>query len=726
MNFSDFFGDAKWICAEEDVFPIFRKNFNVMGAVRKAEITILGFGTYDFYINGVRGTDAYYLPLNTHFEARRVPEDEVLGHRAIPEAFDITKLLTTGKNTLAIMLGPGWYTCPSEIERYGTPKLCYKLLVEYTNGETDCIISDETDKYDKYFIDYNDNMKDSTVSFFAGYRTLLGIEIQDFEAWDENALLPDFDDSDWKCAMLAERLKDTKYVSSDCPADKIIEEYEPKLIKETKTCKIYDATHNLTGFPRIKVNCGDVSVVFSEALDAEGNIDMNHSYNQRFEARNAKKGSVVSPKMIWFGFRYFSVFGDAEAVSVAKVHTDIKPSSDFESSNATLDWIYKAYRDTQLFNSHQGTITDCPHIERKGYTGDGQLVCPSAMRVLDIKRVFEKWIGDIEDCQDTVSGHVQYTAPYTHSGGGPGGWGSAIVKVPYEFYKYYGDDTYARRLFPNMLKYIDYLDAHSSCDFVISDKEGDWCLGDWSTPEKVILPPPYVNNYFYVKSAEMIIELARHLGREDVVPCLAEKIEKRKLANKSAYMSYRDKCFFNNVQGGNAFAIDMGIGEDKTLEHFIKYYENLSYLDTGIFGTELVIKLLFKQGRGDLAVKLLSADTPFGFGKWQKDGQLTLLEDWENARSYSHPMFGAVTAHLFDYILGIRQPEGSYGYERVIIAPMNIDGLDHAKGFITTPRGKIAVSYTKNTEGKLSVSVTLPLGIVAKFEIDGEYTVNYN
>ena len=42
---------------------------------------------------------------------------------------------------------------------------------------------------------------------------------------------------------------------------------------------------------------------------------------------------------------------------------------------------------------------------------------------------------DGENILAVALGNVQYTAPYTLSGGGPGGWGSAIVTVPHEFYR---------------------------------------------------------------------------------------------------------------------------------------------------------------------------------------------------------------------------------------------------------------------------------------------------
>ena len=85
--------------------------------------------------------------------------------------------------------------------------------------------------------------------------------------------------------------------------------------------------------------------------------------------------------------------------------------------------------------------------------------------MLDAERFYRKWIGDISDCQDRITGHVQYTAPYTTCGGGPGGWGCAIVVVPYTFYRQYGDPQPMAELYPQMLRYFDYLEAHSPVSY---------------------------------------------------------------------------------------------------------------------------------------------------------------------------------------------------------------------------------------------------------------------
>ena len=168
---------------------------------------------------------------------------------------------------------------------------------------------------------------------------------------------------------------------------------------------------------------------------------------QWFEATVGDTPTEIKNVFSWYAFRYIKVEGDAELVSVLRTHTNTPVTSSFESSDKTLNWIYDAYLNTQRSNMHHGMPSDCPHFERRGYTGDGQLTCRSAMHLIDMHAFYTKWMEDISDCQDRLTGHIQYTAPYTHSGGGPGGWGSAIVVLPYEMWKHYGDDKNLERFY---------------------------------------------------------------------------------------------------------------------------------------------------------------------------------------------------------------------------------------------------------------------------------------
>lgn len=698
MQHSEVFGNAVWVRARElDICPVIRTNFEVTGKIKKATLNILGLGTYVFYVNGKSATDDLFQPLNSNYEHRDFPKGEVMAVRAYVNSYDVTALIKEGKNTVATMLGNGWYDGTRQEKPYGERKLCLSLTIETDKGT----------------VSYGTSLKDKYAPTFVKKSNILEYEMHDYTDWDENILSADYDDSDLPSVIEAKPLE-TEYYYSDCPRDGVVEVYEPRVVGKIGDATVYDAGANMAAIPVLR-SLGKPSLVkihFSEELTPDGDVEEKHSMWQCFEARVGDVPVEIKNVFSWYGFRYFKVEGEAVAVKVLRTHTRVDVTSSFKSSNPTLNWIYDAYLNTQRCNMHHGMPSDCPHFERRGYTGDGQLTCRSAMHLLDMRKFYEKWMEDISDCQDRLTGHIQYTAPYTHSGGGPGGWGSAIVVLPYEMWKYYGDDSSLERFYPQMLHYFEYLESHSENMLVNSDTPGEWCLGEWCTPGPVVLPAPFVNNYFYVKSLEKVIEIAEHIGKSEDIPLLKKRMEERKNAIMVAYFNPWDGNFLGMQQGANAFALDIGLGNEKTKANFIKYYDDLGYLDTGIFGTDIVVRLLFEYGRQDIAIKLLTAKEPHGFGRWQQDGATTLWEYWFDSRSHSHPMFGAVATYLFEYILGIKQEKDSVGFDRISISPAYSDMIDNAEGHITTEHGVIRVSYEIHS-GKTTLRVSIPDGIVA-------------
>ena len=146
-------------------------------------------------------------------------------------------------------------------------------------------------------------------------------------------------------------------------------------------------------------------------------------------------------------------------------------------------------------------------------------------------------------------------------------------------------------------------------------------------------------------------------------------------------------------------------------------YEKMGEFDTGIFGTDILIRLLFERGNGDLAVKMLTSEGIHSFSEMVKRGATTLWEYWPESlrdRSHNHPMFGAVTAYLYDYLLGLRQKEGSAGYDDLIIAPVLVDEINHLSGKRVLPKGEVSVSYEKKDE-KVYFTITIPNGQNAEF-----------
>lgn len=708
MNQGYYFKNAKWVGAENrtpKTFSVLRGKFE-LSDFNKVKLNILGLGFIKCYINGICINPDTFLPLSSDFEAGCDPVDEVISaHRIYVPQFDITPFVKNGKNTIAIHYGGGWYTF--ENRTFGLPKAIYCITAESENG-VQTFVSDENCKIGESFVsEYNFT--------YAEHHKFLNYD---------NCFVEAFDDSAWDNAVFTEELN-TEYCTTDCPADKLIEERSVNVIKKTENSVIYDCGENTTGYPLLEINAkkGEKVIVnFSEELLPDGSLDPEHKQGQTFSVVSDGKEVLAQPEFTWFGFRYFEVIGNAIPKCVKVIHADVPVSSTFDCDNETLNWIYKTFTHTMLCNMHTGHPSDCPHLERRGYTGDGQLTCHAVLTAFDARKFYEKWMQDIGDCQDVLSGHIQYTAPYLHSGGGPGGWGCAIVEVPYQLYKHYGDKEILSKYYQNMRRYIDYLEAHSEYGLVTSDKAGNWCLGDWCGPnilypdkditshnQQVVLPAPMVNTYFMVKSLKQMCEIAKIIGKDEDVPEYEEKIKYRKGAITAAYFNTFDDNFIMNVQGANSFAVDLGLGNENTYKNMVRYYKKLGYYDTGIFATDIVTRLLFQNGDCDLAIDLLTHDGDQGFEHWRKNGATTFHEYWDSnrSRSHSHPMFGAPVAYLFEYLLGIKQEEGSAGYKSLIIEPQGISRFSRMSGSIETIQGTVAVSYKINNE-KVNFEITIP------------------
>ena len=689
------FGNAKWIGSGKLSLPINITSEIEISDVTHAKIIIGCFGTFKFYINGKKVSDDMFLPLNTDFEKRYdikygdILFNEKLRHRLYCPEYDITEYLNKGRNTISFMLAPGFY----EEYDYGCAKMCWKIEIADKDNTTE-YISDGTEKYKTTFIKEADIIRGETHDFTdSSVSTLHNVEV--FPA------------------------PDTALFLQDCPADKLARVIEPKYLGNN----IYDAGEIITGYPVIRsTKAQTIKLRYSELLNEDGTLDEMHIYNQHTDYITDERERFLHPEFTWLCFRYFEVIGDAEVTECHIIHSNIPVTSNFECSNETLNWLSKAYIKTQLANMHCGIPSDCPHTERRGYTGDGQLTCAAAMMQLDAQKFYRKWIADICDCQDDDTGHVQYTAPFVPSGGGPGGWGCAIVVVPYEYYRSYGEKEVFDDTFPRMLKWFGYMESHSENELVTSDLPGVWCLGDWCAPTQnqlnklngMIIPRPFVNTYFFIKAMEIFLEICDITNQTQYKAEIIKRIKSKKKALTETYFNAETGDFADNEQGANAFAVDIGLGDERTFENIIKKYTATKKYDTGIFGTDIVTRVLFEKGRADVAFTLLTSKEDISYYNQIQNGATTLLEYWNGVRSQCHPMFGAVTRYLFEHILGIKQKKGSYGYESIIIEPVCTEYLPEAKGSVNTARGRIAVEYNNN-----EIKITIPENISAVFKYKG-------
>ena len=640
------FDDASWVSfgGEKDAV-IARKDFFV-DTVKETYLYASGLGFCEIYINGKKVSDRLLAPAWTNYvsvdsKTMSYPIFDKMTNRILYEKLDITSFLKEGKNTIVFHIGGGWFCQYESIgelaPHYGDIMLCFKIM----QGERQIAESDDRVKYIKSYV------RKSNIYYGEEHDARIGN--YDFSSTD-------YCIENWK---KAEEIKRPLSVlqEQDCIPDKVIRILKPKCIYQHGDIKLYDIGENIAGYAVIKFrddtsHSGVCDIRYAENINDDFTLNFNsagwESRVQRDRFIRDRVKTEFYPIFTWHAARYFEVIGDADVVEYRVTHTDLKQKVNFKSSNETLQWIFDAFIRTQLSNTHGCIPSDCPHRERLGYTGDGQLACEAVMTCFDAEKMYRKWMQDVADCQDIYNGHVQHTAPFRGGGGGPGGWGGAIVFVPYSFYKLYRDESFLRKYYQNMLNFLDYMEDRSENGLVVREELGGWCLGDWCSPDnKNLIPEPFVNTYFLIKAFKQVIEISEILEKDTTE--LKLRLEKITKAFVDAYYDEKTSTFCSSLEASDAYAYDIGLGDERTLEAIVDKYEALGEFDTGIFGTDILIRVLCENGYKDLAFKLLTSEKENTFYNMKKHGATTLWENWNGEASHSHPMFGAVVQYIVKY-----------------------------------------------------------------------------
>ena len=147
------------------------------------------------------------------------------------------------------------------------------------------------------------------------------------------------------------------------------------------------------------------------------------------------------------------------------VHSDLRPTGDFASSDERLNDLHELARQSLLGNACD-IPTDCPQRERSGFTGDWQVFVDTAAMLYDVDGFSAKWLDDLAADQ-WADGRVPTVIPNPAGDGpsgivfedmsaGSAGWGDAAVLVPWELWRHYGDLDALRERLPSMRKWVEY------------------------------------------------------------------------------------------------------------------------------------------------------------------------------------------------------------------------------------------------------------------------------
>jgi alpha-L-rhamnosidase len=723
---------ASWISTQEpaDNKPplsvYVRKEFELKDKPVNARIYCTGLGNYVFSLNGKRVGDDLLSPGWTDYF-----------QKIQYQVYDITALLNKGSNAAGALLGNMWWSSGlgwngGAAYSRGPLSLLAQIEVTYSDGSSETFITDPSWKYTFSPITFN--------HIYDGEHYDARKEIS---GWNE----PGLDDNSWKNMQVASGIKLRRVAQQEEPI-RITKEMVPIAVSEPKPgIFVFDLGQNMVGTSRIKVTGkpGDqLEIRYAELLHPDGTVAQENLRSAKvtdFYTLKSEQEESYTPTFTYHGFRYVQIKGmrnrpGNDAVTGLVFHSDAPDEGTFECSNSLINSIYKNIRWGQVSNM-MSVPTDCPQRdERLGWMGDAQLFAPTANFNMNMNRFFAKWEQDIIDGQDSTGAVTDVNPPIVVTDTSKPGWGDAVVAIPYQLYRFYGDRRVLETSYAAMMKWVTYMEK-SSKNYIYEWGTGDWGgYGDWVAVVRSPTKPTGALYYYY--STRLLAEMAAILGNTADADRLNAMLPKIADAYQKKYFRPDSGHYIENTQTMNLLPMGFGITpENLRTEVMKKVVEDVvkrdTHLTTGFMGTAWILPLLSDYGHHELAYRLATQTTYPSWGYMVEQGATTMWELWNSDKerpdqmnSRNHFAYGSVGEWFYQYLAGIRPDMSGPGFKKSIIAPMPAGELTSASASLQTGYGELSSSWKKENN-VFSLEVKVPANTSAKVILpvtSGAYSIS--
>lgn len=714
---------AKWISAGAlpEALPLFRRGFEVAKPVRRATVLVCGLGCCELRLNGSRVGADEIDPGWTNYRKT-----------CLVSVHDVTPLLRKGDNALGVMLGNGMYNVTGG--RYakfrgsfGEPKLTLDLHLEFADGTTASVLSDEAWK-----------CAPGPVRFSC----IFGGEDHDARSETDGWDRPGFDDSGWAAAQPVEG-PGGRLTTQAGPPVRVREEFQPVNVTEPRPgVFVYDLGRNFSGWPALTVSGpagATVKLTCGELLDDGGLVTQRSSGGPAwFSYTLSGRGEETwQPRFSYYGFRHVQVEGavprgaDPAAGPLPQVHAltgrflypDTATVGRFACSDGEVNRVHALIL-AAIKSNFKSVLTDCPHREKLGWLECTHLLAGSFMYNFDCARFYHKITRDMREAQ-LDNGLVPDIAPeYTVFSDGfrdSPEWGSAMVIAPWRAWWMCGDLDILRANYDAMQRYVAYLGTRAD-GHIVAHGLGDWCdIGPGSPGVSQLTSLGLTSTATYYQDIEILRQAAALLGRDDDARALAQLAGDVRAAFNARFLHPDGSRYDRNSQTGNAMPLALGmVPPDQRAAVLAGLVDviraNGNRVTAGDIGFHYVVQALLDGGRSDVLHDMLrQADGP-GYLYQLSRGATSLTEAWDTnpGLSQNHCMLGHIEEWFYSGLLGIRP--AAPGFKRIIVKPATPGGLEWAEGHYDCVHGRIA-SRWRRAGGRLAMEVTIPANTTATVHV---------
>ena len=713
--------------------------------IKRATAYVAGIGLHEFYVNGQRIGDGVLQP---------VPSD--YRKTIYYNTYDITESIEnyplvcegTGKCIcLGIILGNGrlfpmQQHKPYKIHTFGFPKCRINVIVEYTDGTTERLQTDDkgwkitadgpiraNNEYDGEEYDANKEMM--------GWSEPGGI---DASKW-QNAERTDIPQAYLRAQMT--------------PGMKVLQQIKPLTSRLSSLTSLIDVGQNIAGWLKVRVRGqkGDtIRIVYAEKLNADGTLYRDNFRNARstdiYVCNGDEDGRWWSPTFVYHGFKYAKVIGLKNATKddfVAEVVADeMHTTGQFECSDTILNKVMKNAW-WGVLDNYKGMPIDCPQRdERQPWLGDRTMGSLGESFLFDNERLYTKWMRDICEAQRT-DGCIPDVAPaFWNYYSDDVAWAAALPFSCDMLWRQYGNREAIDRSYPYIKKWVQHIIEEYSKDGIIHcGKYADWCV----PPEKLELihsqDPARKTDVTLISTAYIIrtLQLMEQWGCEaDLWRPIREEMTKafnktfltvkRGTSPRPGHVLYPDSVYYgNNTVTANILPLAMGIVPDDCKDDVVRQVvenicvKNKHHVSCGVIGISWLLRGLSDNGFADVAYRLATTKTYPSWGYMTENGATTIWELWNGDKanpsmnSGNHVMLlGDLLTWCYQYLGGIRQ-----GYKHIVLKPaFDIQDCEWANVSYNSPYGTIKSHWKKNLQ-HLEWDVTIPCNTTADVCLpDGE------
>ena len=696
----------------------FRKEFALEKQVKRAVAYVCGLGFYELRLNGQKVGDRVLEPGWTNYRKT-----------CLYAAYDVTAQVVRGQNAIGMMLGNGMYNVQGGryvkfTGSFGPPKGMVQLYVEYPDGTSTMVVSDESWSWAPSPVVFS--------CIFGG---------EDYDARKEQ---PGWDKAGFNAAgyrpVCVVDGPGGKLSAQSAPPIRVMKEYKPVKITEPKPgIRVYDFGQNCASMPRLTVKGtagASVRMTPGELLQENGLVSQASCGGPSYYTYTLKGGGneTWAPRFFYYGSRYLQVetsgHDGVAAPTIVElisqfVHSSAPAVGSFTCSSELVNRVHDLIN-AALKSNLQSVLTDCPHREKLGWLECAHLLAGCVMYNFDVPTFYAKIANDMSEAQ-LADGLVPDIAPeYTVFSDGfrdSPEWGSAYVIAPWQVYQMYGDRTLLARHYEGMKRYVEYLKSKSK-DNIVAHGLGDWYdIGPGGPGASKLTSNGLTSTAIYFQDLLVLKDTAALLGKAAEAQQFEEQARVVKEAFNRKFFNADNNQYDRNSQTANAMPLVLGlVPADRraaVLDGLVAQIRaGGNRVTAGDVGFNYLMRALSDGGQGNVLYDMLIRDDGPGYAYQLKKGATSLTEAWDTnpSSSQNHCMLGHIEEWFYRGLGGIASDPSGPGFKKIVIKPQIVGDLKWAKGGCDSPYGRIVSTWHREGR-KLTLEATVPANTTATVHV---------